>query len=74
MYFNSEKSIEHSKLILEKKNGEVENEIPDISGLMNATVPNTKIGEVENIILDASISAITAVLNTKIEKFLMLVT
>ena len=74
MYFNSEKSIEHSKLILEKKNGEVENEIPDISGLMNATVPNTKIGEVENIILDASISAITAVLNTKIEKFLMFVT
>ena len=78
MYFNSDKSIQHSKLILEKKNGEVENEIPDISGLMNASVPNTKIGEVENVILDTSILVITAVLNTKIEKlrvkFLMLVT
>ena len=66
MYFNSDKSIQHSKLILEKKNGEVENEIPDISGLMNASVPNTKIGEVESKIPDVSDLAKETVYNTKI--------
>ena len=36
------------------KIGEVENKIPDASGLVTFTVLNTKIGEVENKLLDVS--------------------
>ena len=39
---------------LEKETGDVENKIPDISGLATAAVVNKKIGEVENKIADAS--------------------
>ena len=38
--------------VLNAKNGEVENKIPDSSSLVTATVLNTKIGEVENKISD----------------------
>ena len=39
---------------MEKKLGEVENKIPDVSGLVTNTVLNTKIGKVENKISNAS--------------------
>ena len=39
---------------MEKKVGDVENKIPDISGLVTTTVLNTKTGEVENKIPDTS--------------------
>ena len=51
---------------LEKNIGEVENKIPDVSGLVTTAVLNTNIGEVENKIPDISALATTAVLNTKI--------
>ena len=46
--------------------GEVENRIPDVSGLVNTAVPNAKIGEVENKILFVSGLVKKKVYDTKI--------
>ena len=62
---------------LDKLIGDVENKIPDISGLATTAVLNTKIGEVENESPDVSGLVSTAVLKTTIgeveEKLLMLI-
>ena len=47
-YFNSNKSIHHRKTKFREKIGDVDEDIPDGSGLVTATVFNTKINEVEN--------------------------
>ena len=49
------------------KISEVENKIPDVSGLVTTTLLNTKIGDVENKIPDASGLAMTTDYNTKIK-------
>ena len=51
---------------MEKKNGDVKNKIPDITGLATTAVFNTKIGEAGNKIPGVSCLANIAVLNTKI--------
>ena len=53
---------------MEKKNGVIENKIPDINRWVTTDVPNTKIGEVENKISDVSELATTAVFNTQTGK------
>ena len=50
---------------LEKKNGYVDKQIADTSGLVTTTVLNTKISEVGNKIPNTSNLVTTAVLNTK---------
>ena len=47
---------------------DVDNNIPDVSGLVRTTVLNTKIGEVEKKIPDMSGLMITTVLKTKISE------
>ena len=42
---------------MEKRIGDVDKKIPDVSGFVTATVLNTKISEVENKIPDTSSSA-----------------
>ena len=49
------------------KISEVENKIPDVSGLVTTTLLNTKIGAVENKIPDVSGLAMTTDYNTKIK-------
>ena len=51
---------------MEKKIGEVENKIPNISGLVTTITLNTKIGEIKKKIPDSSGLMTTAVNNTKI--------
>ena len=51
---------------LEKRNGSVNKKMPDISGLVNTTVFNTKISEVENKIAGTSNLVTTTVLNTNL--------
>ena len=51
---------------LERKTGDVDRKIPDMSGLVTTIDLNTKISEVENKILDTSSFVTTTVLNTKI--------
>ena len=46
---------------LEKKNGDVDNKIPDTNGLVTTTVLNTKISEVENKISNASSLVVTRI-------------
>ena len=51
---------------MDKKIGDINKKIPDISALVTTTVLNTKISEVENKILDTRGLVITTVDNTKI--------
>ena len=51
---------------MDKKIGDINKKIPDISALVTTTVLNTKISEVENKILDTRGLVITTVGNTKI--------
>ena len=46
----------------------IKKKISEVSGLVNTTVPNTKIGEVERKIPDVIVLVATTILNTKIEK------
>ena len=56
------------KQYLEKRIKDVENEIPNVSGLVTISVFNTKIGEVENKITVVSNLVIINVLDTKIKE------
>ena len=61
---------------MKKKNGKVENKIPDISGLATTAILNIIIGEIENQIPDTSELATTVLFNILVKlrmKFLMLV-
>ena len=53
---------------INKKNRDVKNKIPDISGLVTIAVLNTKTGEAENKNPDVSDLTTKAVLDTKISK------
>ena len=46
--------IQHRQAKFREKNGDVENKIPDASGLVNTAVLNTEVGKVENKIPDVS--------------------
>ena len=56
------------KQSLKKKTGDVENKIPDVTGLMNITTFNTKIGKVENKLPNVSGLATRTILYTKTGK------
>ena len=51
---------------MEKKIGDVDKKIPEVTGLVTTTVLDTKIGEVEHQIPDTSALVTTTVLDTKI--------
>ena len=51
---------------MEKKIGDVDKKIPEVTGLVTTTVLDTKIGEVENQIPDTGALVTTTVLDTKI--------
>ena len=51
---------------MEKKIGDVDKKIPEVSGVVTTTVLDTKIGEVENQIPDTGALVTTTVLDTKI--------
>ena len=66
------------KQILEKKIGDVDKKVPEVSGLVTTTVLNAEIGEVENKIPLVSALVTTTVLIQKLKelrtKYRMLVT
>ena len=66
-YFNLLKSLQCRQATFRKKNGNVDEKmLPDTSGLVTASVLNTKTYEVEDKILDTSNLMISTVHNPKI--------
>ena len=63
MYFKNKKKTD--KQILDKKNGDADKNIPDVSGFVITTALNTKIGDPDNKIANTSNLVSMAVLNTK---------